>query len=339
MNWLGLDVGGAHLKAADGRGWTRIAPFALWKNPAGLAAALAALLETAPPAQRIAVTMTGELCDCFRTKAEGVRHILASVASAAGERTASVYLVDGRLVSLEEAREFPRLAAASNWHALARFACRFLDRRTGVLIDIGSTTTDVIPLVDGQPRPQGWNDTERLAAGALVYTGVGRTPLCAITDWLPWRGQPCPVAAELFATAADAYVLLDCIAEQPDAICTADGRPLTKRDAHSRLARMICADASDFDEQNARQAAEFVRDAQLAAIGRALRQVIERFALPPQCLVLSGSGEFLARRLAETAAPRCDVVSLSERLGAAVCVSATAHALAVLAAEATGGPR
>ena len=76
MSWLGLDIGGANLKAADGRGWARSVPFALWRDPQGLAEALATLVESAPTAERLAVTMTGELCDCFRSKAEGVRHIL-----------------------------------------------------------------------------------------------------------------------------------------------------------------------------------------------------------------------------------------------------------------------
>ena len=91
--------------------------------------------------------------------------------------------------------------------------------------------------------PHGCNDTDRLLAGELVYTGVGRTPICAITDWLPWRDARCPVAAEVFATAADAYVILGDLPEQPTDTSTADGRPLTKEFARERLARMICADA------------------------------------------------------------------------------------------------
>src|SRR3990172_4014916 len=104
MTWLGLDIGGANLKAADGRGWAHSVPFALWRDPDGLAGALSELAATAPGSERWAVTMTGELCDCFRTKADGVRHILAAVEMAAGPRDVVVYLVDGRLVSVDEAR-------------------------------------------------------------------------------------------------------------------------------------------------------------------------------------------------------------------------------------------
>jgi probable H4MPT-linked C1 transfer pathway protein len=334
MSWLAFDIGGANLKAADGCGWAQIVPFELWRNPAGLSAALVALIDAAPTSERIAVTMTGELCDCFATKAAGVRHILEAATSAAAGRDMVVYLVDGRLVSIAEAWEVPRLAAASNWHALARFACRYIDGEVGLLIDIGSTTTDIIPLVGGQPRPSGWNDTRRLLAGELVYTGVVRTPVCAITRSLPWRGQNCPVAAELFATAEDVYVILDCIKEQPESKSTADGRPSTNEFARARLARMICADSVDFNAADARQAAECVQQAQLLELGRALRQVIDALGRTPQKVVICGSGEFLAKRLTELVLGKTEIVPLGERLGGAVAAAATAHALAMLASEA-----
>jgi probable H4MPT-linked C1 transfer pathway protein len=333
MSWLAFDIGGANLKAADGRGWAQIVPFQLWKDPTGLSAALATLIDAAPSSENIAVTMTGELCDCFATKADGVRHIVDAVVAAAGRREIGVYLVDGRFVSTDQARESPHLAAASNWHAVARYACRFVDGDVGLLIDIGSTTTDIVPLVDGKPRPVGWNDTDRLLAGELVYTGVGRTPICAITRSLPWRGRQCPVAAEWFATAADAYVILDCIPEQMDATATADGRPLSKEFARARLARMICTDSSSFTEADARQAAEHIQDAQLAELTRALRQVVANMGRSPRSVVISGSGEFLAERLTERVELAANVTSIGRHLSPSVAVSAAAHAIAALATE------
>ena len=332
MNWLGLDIGGANLKAADGRGWARSEPFALWRDPAGLAAALSALIQSAPAAERLAVTMTGEQCDCFRTQAEGVRHILAAVEQAAAGREIRVYLVDGRFVSIAEAREQPHLAAASNWHALASFACRYVVGRAGLLVDIGSTTTDIIPLVDGRPAATGTNDTGRLAAGELVYTGVGRTPICAVTRTLPWRGQPCRVAAELFATTADAYVLLGDVSEQADADWTADGRPLTKEFARDRLARMICADASTFGIDDALRAAEWIRSAQVNDLQGAIAQVVARSGSPAVC-VLSGSGEFLGR-LAVRPMRSTHCISLASEFGDTESASAAAQAVAMLASEA-----
>jgi probable H4MPT-linked C1 transfer pathway protein len=334
MTWLGLDIGGANLKAADGRGWARSVQFPLWRDPGGLASALGELIASAPAVDRVAVTMTGELCDSFRTKADGVRHILAASQQAADQRDVRVYLIDGRLVTVHEACESPHLAAASNWHALARFACRFVNCRAGLLIDIGSTTTDIVPLIDGQPGATGRIDTDRLLAGELVYTGVGRTPICAITNWLPWRNVRCPVAAEVFATAADAYVTLGLLPEAPTDASTADGRPLTKEFACERLARMICADATTFSQEDAHRAAAAVLEVQFAKWVAALGQVTASMPSRPETVVVSGLGESMAVRLANGALPAAKIASLAERLGRSVSLCAPAHAVAVLAGEA-----
>src|SRR5438067_71780 len=104
---LGLDVGGANLKAAVVRAGDvacHTRPFALWRNPAGLADALASVVEQLPPADEIAVTMTGELCDCFASKREGILHILDVVERVAAGKPIRVWCTDGRFYSVEEAR-------------------------------------------------------------------------------------------------------------------------------------------------------------------------------------------------------------------------------------------
>ncbi len=192
MDWLALDIGGANLKAADGLGWTASRYFPLWRQPAELPAAIAALLRDAPHGGRadgIAVTMTGELADCFATKRQGVACIVDAAEQAAAGRTVRIYTTAGDWVTPDEARQQPLQAAAANWHALARFAARFVRADTGLLIDIGSTTTDIVPLRDAVPAPAARTDTERLACGELVYTGVLRSPVCAVVQSLPWRAQ------------------------------------------------------------------------------------------------------------------------------------------------------
>ena len=154
MSWLAFDIGGANLKAADGRGWAQIVPFALWKYPDRLAfgAGRADRCRAADRANRRHDDRRAVRLFCHEGRRRSAH--LDAAAAAGGGRDVAVYLVDGRLVSIEEARDSPHLAAASNWHALARFACRFVSGEVGLLIDIGSTTTDIVPLVDGEPRPQ-----------------------------------------------------------------------------------------------------------------------------------------------------------------------------------------
>jgi probable H4MPT-linked C1 transfer pathway protein len=336
VHWLGLDVGGANLKLADGRGWARSRAFPLWKQPGELPTAIAAMLYDAPAADGLAVTMTGELADCFATKREGVNAILDAVVAAAGHRELRVYLTTGELVAPGVARRHPLRAAAANWHALSCFAGRFAPAGPAMLIDIGSTTSDLVPLVDGVPMPRGWTDPERLAAGELVYTGVQRSPICALVSETRWRGVKCGVAQELFATTRDAYLALGELPEEPENTATADGRPATRAAAHDRLARMICADRETFDERAALRLAYETQEAQLALLERGARRVLRRLEAAPQTFMVGGWGEFLARHLTARLAERCSLVSLAERLGPGPSRCAPAHALAVLANEAVG---
>ncbi|HEX6962285.1 MAG TPA: hydantoinase/oxoprolinase family protein [Lacipirellula sp.] len=334
LSWLALDVGGANLKAADGRGFATSRPFALWRSPQELAEQLRSLIEASPPASRLAITMTGELADCYETKAVGVRAILDAVEAAAAGREVVVYLTDGTFATADQARETPILAAASNWRALAQYANRFARDWPTLLIDLGSTTADIIPLSQSGPSPIGFTDTARLVSRELVYTGVQRTPVNALVGALPWRGASCPVAAELFATTLDAYLLLGELAERPAESDTADGRPRTRAAAHARMARMICADADSFTLAEAEAAARAVRGAQLAQLETAGRAVASRLPSPPRTLLLSGQGEFLLRQLVPRLPWKCGVVFLSAELGDAASRCAPAHALAVLAREA-----
>ena len=329
MRCLGLDIGGANLKAAHMDGWAKSIPFALWRNPNGLANALRDLITAAPSADQLAITMTGELCDCFQTKAVGVRHILEAVDEVANDRDVLVYLTDGRYVTTTEARDLPHLAAASNWRALAEFVCRhYAAGESAILLDIGSTTTDIIPVFAGRVAAIGRTDTERLLNSELVYTGVGRTPVCAVVKTLPYRGRACPVAAEVFSTTADAYVVLGKLAEDSEVISTADGRPMSLACAKQRLARQICCDASNFTDSEMLRLAEHVHKAQRHETEQALTVVHERLGLEPNYCIVSGSGEFLACETASRLLPNTKLIQLSDRLGWGGSCCAPAFAVA-----------
>lgn len=336
MAVAGLDIGGANLKAATAGGAAVSSPFEIWRDPERLADALVELLTKLSAVDTLAVTMTAELADCFHTKAEGVDRVLAAVERIAGERPVSVWTTAGRFMSPAEARCEPMRVAAGNWHALATWAGqRFAPRGWGLLIDIGSTTTDIIPLLDGRPAAVGLTDGDRLLSGELVYTGVRRTPLCAVLPEVRFRGQPCPLAAELFATTLDVFLLLGDIAEAPADCQTANGRPATRFEAWHRMARMLCRDANEFTESDAFDAARQFATAQQATIARALDQVLTQQDGAIDSVIVSGSGSFLARRVIATDQRTCGarVVSLDAELTPAVAEAACAFAVASLASS------
>ncbi len=334
MHWLGLDIGGANIKLADGDGYARSHAFALWQRPDDLAAELRRLISAAPPCTHVAVTMTGELADCYATKTEGVQRILDAVQQAIDARPAAVYLTTGELASVSVARRSVSAVAAANWHAVAQFAQRFAGDGPALLIDIGSTTSDLIPLSEGTPAALGVNDTERLLNAELIYSGVMRTPVCGLVNHLPWHGSACPVAREWFADTHDAYLLLGDLPEDPADRQTADGQPATQEGARRRFARMVCADPDLVTREVAVTMAAAVAEAQQRQIADGLRQVIAARGEAPQTVVISGEGEFLARRAVQQAELAAQVVSLGSQLGHEVSRCAPAHAVAVLAAEA-----
>ena len=337
MKWLALDIGGANIKAADGQGHAQSYAFAMWRNSARLAQQIRTAIFEAPPCDHLAVTMTGELADCFETKAAGIRFILQAVSSGSDNRHTRVYLTDGRLVSPQVALLSPQLAAASNWHAMARFAGqRHAPAGPALVIDVGSTTCDVIPLADGKPAARGITDTQRLLASELVYTGVERSPVCAVASLVPYRGQSCPVVHELFATMRDVYLVLDKLPEDPADTHTADGKPATRAAARLRLGRMIAADTEEFNHRDAVALAESVADAQVSRLAAAIDKVQKTMPQPPATIVLCGHGEFLAREALDVLHVAAPTVSLSKLLGSTVSRCAPAHALAILAGEITG---
>jgi probable H4MPT-linked C1 transfer pathway protein len=330
---LGLDIGGATLKAASSTGSARSRPFALWKYPEKLAAELQQFLQGMTYAQ-IALTMTGELCDCFETKADGVRQIVAAVQEVASRSVPLlVWQTNGGFATAERTLEQPSGAAAANWLALATFAARYAGQAPTLLIDIGSTTTDIIPIRDGKVVVQGRTDTERLATGELVYIGALRTPVCALCSELTIRGRTYRTMAELFATSHDAYLTLGQITEDPADTTTADGRPATKLHARSRLARMIGADATTFTGADAVEAATQIADTINTRLASATDEVITR-SLKGKLdkVILSGQGEHLAARILPL--HRVPTVSLHAELGPEISKAACAYAVAILAEEA-----
>lgn len=339
--WLALDVGGANLKAAHSSGQSRALPFELWKRPDELARALGSLVATLPAADRVALTMTAELCDCYPTKAVGVRAVLDAVQSGSEGRPTLVWGIDGRFHEVEEVREVPRLAAAANWLALATLAARLIPEGPGLLVDIGSTTADLIPLIDGRVAVRGRTDTDRLQTGELVYAGVRRTPICSLGAELPFRGRSTGLTAELFATTLDVYLTLGEIPSDPKDLSPADGRPATADASVDRLARMVGADRDGFTAEDAFAFAQAADESLIGRLERAARRVTEATIGRPRNAVVAGSGEFLARRLASRVlGPGGSVVSLAEAWGPVASSAACAHALVELAGEwpGPGGP-
>jgi len=296
---LAVDIGGANTKAArlEGASLRTVSrPFEVWRDREALTAVLRAVAAEAGDAAAVAITMTAELSDAFRTKREGVAFVLAAAEEALGDRPLSVLTTTGELVSMGEARARPWDVAAANWMATAlAVADAYAD---ALLVDIGSTTADIVPIAAGRVAATGLNDLERLLAGELVYTGVLRTNLAAIAPRVPVRGAWCPVSSEYFAISGDVHLVLGHLPPEAYDCPTPDGRPATTAFARERIARLVCSDVDQLDEGEIDAIAAFLHGEQLRQLEEAALRV--QRPLPSEAPVVAvGSGAFLGREVTE----------------------------------------
>ena len=333
---IGWDIGGVNTKvsrvnAETGVVAVRSRPYEIQRDLNALPGLLTALASEVggTPNDAHAVTMTAELSQAFRTKREGVAFVLDGLAAAFPSSRIAVFTTDGRWLTVESAREDPLAVAAANWVAAAHVVAAHV--RDAILVDIGSTTTDIIPVDNGRVAAIGRTDPTRLLSGELLYLGAVRTPVEAIVHSVPlgtgWAG----VSAEGFALAGDVHIWNGRISSEQYTAPTPDGRAATRPYAGERLARVVCADREMLDTAALDAIAAYVADAQVARTAEAIRRVRERHP-NIEIGVVAGLGSFIADAACQRAGLR--VMPLAELLGAAAAECAPAAAVALLLARA-----
>ena len=283
----------------------------------------------------VGVTMTAELSDAYQTKGEGVSHILACVAKVFSDVHVVVLDVEAALRPLSDALLEPLKVASANWAATGWLVSRLV--KNCVVVDVGSTSTSVIPVVGGRVSCDGKTDLEKLANGELVYTGVLRTNVAAMVNSIP-VGETCSrVSSELFALSGDVHLILGNIKPEEYTVETADGRGKTRYEALARLARVVCADTDMLNEKELLRMAQYIYNSQLEQVASALRQVLGRTKLATNkkvpALVTGIGKESVARKAAEKAG-FCEIVDLEDLIHNVEAAKASpAFGVALLAAE------
>jgi (4-(4-[2-(gamma-L-glutamylamino)ethyl]phenoxymethyl)furan-2-yl)methanamine synthase len=309
---LGFDIGGANTKAAflhvEGNRATclRVVSkyFPVWKDPQKLGSVLLALKTRLGAASLdvVGVTMTAELSDAYQTKREGVNQILSCVQTAFPKVPMLVLNTDGEMISSQDAKNNPIAVASANWVATGWTVAKHI--KNAVVVDVGSTSTSIIPIVNGQVVAKGKTDLDKLICGELVYTGSLRTNIAAIVHSISIRNGVASVSSELFATSGDVHLLLGHLAVEDFTSETADGRGKTVQEAMARLARGVCADTDMLTKREIVDLADYVYQQQIKQIANALTRVytytqsLTNNSVP---VVVTGLGkDFLAKKAAES---------------------------------------
>jgi (4-(4-[2-(gamma-L-glutamylamino)ethyl]phenoxymethyl)furan-2-yl)methanamine synthase len=308
---LGLDIGGANTKGASSDAKLAKSTYLpLWKG-APLPMVLGSYAAQKPDA--VAVVITGELADCFSCKVEGINSIMADVKNAF---SCPVHFWGVNGFSWKDPIEL----AGANWSASAALICR--DVGDCLFVDLGSTTTDLIP-IKGRPMASK-TDFLRLARGELVYMGKLRTRLDAVLPVAYVSEDNVPLSPELFATIADAYLALGQISEDQYTCDTADGADKSRGSTLRRLARSVCADLKEIGEAGALAIAEQARDRQMRVLVAAIERQASEYGLSK--VTAAGIGETLIAKAASFLGLEC--IQLSEMYGLKISEVFPAYAAA-----------
>lgn len=338
---IGWDIGGAHLKAARAEAGRIVKAVQLAAPLRGGVDLLAAAFAKAKSelmcepggAERHVATMTGELADTFASRAEGVESLATLAAHELAGAPLAIYAGPAGYVAPGAAARHAGLVASANWHACASFVAG--RRGDAIFIDMGSTTTDVIPISGGAPAARGYTDAERLAVGELVYTGLVRSFLMASADRAPFKGVWTTLINENFANMADVYRVLGTLPADADMMGTADGRDKTRKASLARLARMVGADVADADDAAWTALAQWFAELQVRRVMDAAMLTGSHWALRPDAPVVgAGAGvqvvQEVARRLGRRYVAFDTLLDAAPEARAAASQCAPAAALALL---------
>lgn len=311
---VGWDIGGAHLKALllqHGKVLNALQiPCELWRGLDRLDVAFNQVFEAFEideNSAQHAVTMTGELVDLFENRQQGVIQISHVVSTLLGKQT-FFYASRSGFVPVEGVLAHAGAIASVNWHGSASLLAKYVPNT--LFVDIGSTTTDIIPIADGRVNTEAYNDAQRMQSDTLVYAGVVRTPVMALAQKLPFKGAEINVAAEYFATMADVYRLTGDLVAEHDMAETADGKGKSVADSARRLARMIGHDLEDESFETWKNLALTCKNIQMMQIKTA---ILKHWQVGTP-MIGAGAGAFLVAQLAREL--NCDYMTIPQVLGA-----------------------
>ncbi len=348
VNVLGYDVGGANTKAVfvqTQKGKLQqhqvaVKYFPVWKEPEKLSSVFLALKERLgiERLDGIGVTMTAELSDVYATKREGVLHILGCLKKAFPSVPIYVLNTDAKLAPLAAAEDEPLGVAAANWAATGWLVAQRV--KDCVVVDVGSTSASIIPIVNGQVAARGKTDLDKLICGELVYTGSLRTNVAAIVHSVPVKNGVAGVASELFALSGDVHLALGNINPVQYTCETADGRGKSLPETFARLARVVCADTEMLTQQEIISIAKYICDQQVLQVAEGLSKVYsytKKLASNEVPVVVTGLGkDFIARKAAEKIGAN-SIVDLGTFVPTGVVVATPAFAVALMTANKLDG--
>lgn len=292
---MGLDIGGANTDCAiveinDNKVISMKKDrtyFPMWKENDKLQKALINFSKDDPDIEVVCVSMTAELADGYNSKKEGIIDISHKVMDVFNNKKVYFVTFDG-LKTYDELKKNLLSAAAANWIGTSEII-KYIEKNC-IFIDIGSTTTDIIPIKNQKEISLGHSDLERLSTGELIYTGMLRTNLASIVHKVPIHGKLTRVSSELFTISADIHRILGNINEEDYTCPTPDNNDKDIISCKRRLARLVCADLDNLEDNEIITLAKYIETQQIKQIYEGLSEVVNRTRIETVLITSIGHG-------------------------------------------------
>ena len=288
MKIIGWDIGGAHIKVAEidfkkKKTKTEQIYSPIWKNINNLKKSIKLIKKKFKKSDYHAITMTAELSDIFLNRMHGSKYIVKLSSKILEEKKIFFYSKKNfikKKVALKNASSLNSL----NWHATANFISNFFPNC--ILVDIGSTTTDIIPIKNKKIIAKGNNDNQRLKANELIYLGVLRSPIHAVE-------KKKNLIYENFANLSDVYRVLNKIPKKLDLLPTQDNKSKNKHDSARRIARIFGKDYKKTDFLKWKKIASQIEKKQKKILKKSVNKIEKRNFKKKIPIIGAGVGEFL----------------------------------------------
>ena len=171
ISYLGIDIGGANLKIIGVNENKQIvyvdySSCKIWQDKSYLDSKLLELNKIkAKEKVKCGITMSAELCDCFKNREFGAKQIFKSCKKLIFD----CYFYSKSKIFFIKNDSYKNIISM-NWHSIGRFLKKKIEN--AIVIDFGTTTTDFIVIKKGQILNKNYDDFSRLNNNELLYTGL-----------------------------------------------------------------------------------------------------------------------------------------------------------------------
>ncbi len=300
--YLGWDIGGAHTKLSTIKPNSSafdIYKCHLWESTNPLKKIISSICGKYKKKFNVIniITMSGEMSDIFESRSKGVKYIL-NIFDTVNKNNYVFSIKKPFFFKLSKSISSESISSA-NWFATAKFLETKINN--AIAIDIGSTTTDIMLIKEGKCINKNYSDLLRLQSSELIYMGVLRTPVHAVTKEILSHQKRFPIIPENFSNMSDVYSILSDINPKIDYSDSCDHKSKSYRNSLRRLSRILGFDYESKNEKTVINLAKKIKLSQKDFLTKKINNLLRKnFKNDKSVKIIGiGIGSFLVEEIAK----------------------------------------